>query len=130
MATKVEVNEMANEVVKWLTEYSEEVTEVAKEVVDKVAEECFDEVKNHITWKDKKYSQSFAINKSFDDKRNRRRTWYVKSPHYRLTHLLEFGHVTRNGGRTKAYPHVKYGDEYVKNNFEREMKEAIERCKI
>jgi hypothetical protein len=131
MAKKIEANEMANEITKWLTEYSEEVTDVAKGVVDEVAEGCFNEVKNHVTWKDKKYSNSFALNTSFENKRNKRRTWYVKSPHYRLTHLLEFGHVTRNGtSRAKAYPHVKYGDEFVKNNFEREMKEAIEKCRI
>lgn len=130
MANKVEINDMANEITKWLTEYSDEVTEVSKDVVDKVAEGVNAEIKNHITWKDKKYSKAFALKTTFEDSRNKRKTWYVKSPHYRLTHLLEFGHATRNGGRTKAYPHVKYGDEYLRNNFEKIMKEEIERCKI
>lgn len=130
MAIKVDINDVANEITKWLTEYSEEVTDVAKDVVDKVADETMAEIKNHVTWKDKKYSKSFSLKTSYEDKRNKRMTWFVKSPHYRLTHLLEFGHATRNGGRTKAFPHVKYGDEFVKNNFEREMKEAIQECKI
>lgn len=131
MAKKVQVNEVANEITRMLTEYTDEVTDIAKEVVDNVSQETMQEIKNHITWKDKKYSKSFKLKKSFEDKRNKRNTWYVASPHYRLTHLLEFGHVTRNGvTRSKKFPHVVYGDEYVKNNFERELKEAIENARI
>lgn len=130
MATTVQVDNLASTITEWLTEYNEEVTDVAKEAVDEVAQGVFDEIKNHVTWQDKKYSNSFALKTSFEDERNKRKTWYVKSPHYRLTHLLEFGHATRNGGRTKAYPHVKYGDQYLYNNFERVMREKIEKCKI
>lgn len=130
MATKVKVDEVADTILEWLTEYKEEVTDVAKEVVDEIAEGAMEETKSHISWQDKVYSSSFALKTSYEDRRNKRNTWYVKSPHYRLTHLLEFGHATRNGGRTRAYPHVRYGDEFVKNNFERVMREKIEQCKI
>ena len=30
-----------------------------------------------------------------------------------LTHLLEHGHVSRNGGRVKAYPHIAQVDQQV-----------------
>lgn len=130
---KIQADELTNEITKMLTEYTEEVTDIAKQVVDKVAEGTMQEVKSHITWKDKSYASKFALNTSFENKRNKRRTWYVKSPYYRLTHLLEFGHHTRRikhgKAYTQAYPHVKYGDEYVKNNLEREMKEAIENAR-
>lgn len=127
---KVKVNEMAEELTSLLTKYSDEVTIECKKAVQEVAEGCNREIKNHITFKDKKYSKSFNLYKAFEDERNKRQIWYVKSPHYRLTHLLEFGHLTRNGGRTKAFPHVKYGDDYVKRELPLKVEEAIERCKI
>lgn len=47
--------------------------------------------------------------------------------HYRLTHLLENGHETRNGGRTKAYPHIKPAEEHVVATYLQRAKEAIEK---
>lgn len=43
---------------------------------------------------------------------------YGKSGTYQIAHLLEFGHVTRNGtgrtyGNTKAYPHIKAVEEWA-----------------
>ena len=132
----IQANELASEITKMLTEYTEEVTDIAKQVVDKVAEGTMQEVKNHVTWLNHKvpyYQECFRLTTSFENKRNKRRTWYVAKGQHRLTHLLEFGHHTRRikhgKAYTQAYPHVKYGDEYVKNNLEREMKEAIENAR-
>lgn len=133
MNKRIQVDELADTIKQYLTEYSDEATDIAKGVVDQIADEVMKEVKNHITWKDHIYSNSFALKTTFENKRNKRKTWYVKSPNYRLTHLLEFGHHTRrikNGKAfTEKYPHVKYGDEYLYNNFEREMKEALENAR-
>lgn len=128
---KVKIDDLSDEVMKALSEYSDEVAEVSKKIVDEVSESVMEEIKNHCSFGGKgKYIKSFKLTTSFEDSRNKRITWHVKSPHYRLTHLLEFGHVTRNGGRTRAFPHVRYGDEYVKTNLPRRIKEAIESCKI
>ena len=131
MAKTIQANELASEITKMLSEYTEEVTEISKEVVDRVAQGTFDEVKRHIDWNDKKYSRHFELTTSFENKRNKRRTWFVKSPYYRLTHLLEFGHITRDGKTyTRKFPHVRFGDEYVQNNFERELREEIENARV
>lgn len=99
-----------------VTEYSDEVTVGVKQAVDRVSERVMDEIKGHILFGKRtgKYIRSFAVKTSYEDKRNKRNTWYVKDPRYRLTHLLESGHQTRNGGMTRAYPHIIYGEEIAK----------------
>lgn len=52
-------------------------------------------------------------------------TWYVKAPHYRLTHLLVHGHATKNGGRTKADPFLKNALDEVLPEYEKKIEEAL-----
>ena len=47
--------------------------------------------------------------------------------HYQLTHLLENGHETRNGGRTKPQPHIKPAEDRVVATYLQRAKEAIEK---
>ena len=53
--------------------------------------------------------------------------WYVKPPEYRLTHLLAYGHATKNGGRTKADPFLKNALDTVLPEYEEAVKEAIKK---
>lgn len=53
--------------------------------------------------------------------------WYVKAPDHRLTHLLVHGHATKDGGRTRSDPFLKNALDQVLPEYEREIKEAIEK---
>lgn len=46
---------------------------------------------------------------------------------YRLTHLLEYGHETRNGTRTRAFKHIEPVAEYVVKQFSKEVEEIIKK---
>lgn len=41
--------------------------------------------------------------------------------HYRLTHLLEYGHATRNGTHTRAFSHIKPVEDYIAKEFEQKL---------
>lgn len=55
--------------------------------------------------------------------------WYVRSPDYRLTHLLVKGHATRNGGRTAANPFLQSALDETLPEYEKAIKEAIQNGK-
>ena len=52
-------------------------------------------------------------------------TWYVKSPEYRLTHLLVHGHATRNGGRTASNPFLHDAWDEVREKYLKDAEEAV-----
>jgi hypothetical protein len=52
-------------------------------------------------------------------------TWYVKKPHYRLTHLIVKGHATKNGGRTKPDPFLENALDQVLPEYVREIEEVL-----
>lgn len=128
MSDSINIEELASAIVKGLEEYTDEVTDNIKKAVDTVGNEVNDEIKNHITFKQPtgKYVKSFRVKTSYEDKFNKRNTWYVANGEHRLTHLLENGHALRDGGRSSAYQHIKYGDELAQKRMEELAKEAIE----
>ena len=126
--SNIQIDDMADLIAEYMSNYSQEVTVQIKKSVDKVAEETNEEIKNHISFKEHsgKYVKAFRIKTSYEDKFNKRKTWYVANGQYRLTHLLENGHVLRQGGRANSYPHIKYGEELAQKRMEELAKEAIE----
>lgn len=122
------VDELEEALKKELEDYTEEVTDKIKDVVDKVADEANEEIKKRVNFKEHtgKYVKSFRIKTTYEDRYNKRNTWHVSNGQHRLTHLLENGHALVRGGRAKAFPHIKYGEELAKKRMEELTKEAIE----
>lgn len=118
--------DLAKEINKVLADYSDEVIDKTKETVEKVANETNEVIKSHITFNDRggKYARHCKISKSFNSRTNVRYTWHVVKD-YPLTHLLEYGHALKNGGRARAFPHVRFGEEYVNENLMRRIEEAL-----
>jgi hypothetical protein len=124
----VKIDGLADLVSEYMSEYSKEVTNGIKKAVDVVAKEANQEIKAHIPFNQPtgKYVKSFRIKNVYEDGYRKINVWYVGNDQYGLTHLLENGHALRQGGRAKAFPHIKYGEELAKKRMEELAKEAIE----
>ncbi|APC41527.1 hypothetical protein [Clostridium estertheticum] len=127
--SNISIDNLASAILKELSSYSEVVTEGVKNSTGIVAKECNEEIKAHVTFKQhsgNKYVKAFKIKKTTDTQYNRGYTWYVSGDEYRLTHLLEKGHALNQGGRAKAYPHIKFGEELAIKRMQELSKEVIE----
>lgn len=117
------------------TTYSDEVVDAVEEALLKVGKEAADELKSGIGgFKDRtgKYRRSWTVTQE-KHRTYTETTVHAKAPHYRLTHLLEFGHAIRGGGRSKdrtdAFPHISTVNEHAVEEAEKEIKRAIEKIR-
>lgn len=126
---KISQDQLANAIQEQLLKYDKEVAEEVKKCVDDVSKEAKQIIDEHITFQDRtgKYRKSLEIKTVYEDEFVKKNVWHSKGKEYRLTHLLEKGHATRNGGRTKEFAHIKYGDDYVKEQLPKRITEVIKR---
>lgn len=127
MSEKVKIEDLGKEIAKIYEEYAEATVETVDKVTREVAKETVEELKKtapsgHRT--SKKYKDSFNFKKLSSPKAKKSKIVY--SDQYRLTHLLEDGHITRNGGHTQPQPHWKPAEEKAVEKLLKQLKQEIE----
>lgn len=121
---KIDINnigKLSEILVRELEEYSSEIEKKTKEAVQSAASEALSLLKNNknIPAKTGEYK------KSFGKKVKKGAGWHksiVFNKKYQLTHLLEYGHAKRGGGRTRAYPHWRDAEAAVDKVFKEFIK--------
>ena len=124
MSKAIKAENLDKELQEYLTQYKEDIDEEVVETTNTVIKEAKQELiqtspRSGIA-RNTKYYKGWAIKNGVKSRtvRNKYTRVIWNKTNYQLTHLLEFGHATRNGGRTKAQPHIrpveeKYGQEFV-----------------
>lgn len=105
-------NDFASDVKKILEQYQVNATEVMNEVIDEVAKEGSKRLRQTSPRRTGKYAKGWTqtVEKG---RLTISAIIHGKSGTYQLAHLLENGHLTRNGKRTKAITHIAPVEEWV-----------------
>ena len=120
----VGVDEFASELNKILSEYADVTAEGMKKAVRKAGNTARKEISQNAPSRTGKYAESWAVRKTSEDAHSIGLVVHSKNRYF-LTHLLENGHANRNGGRTKAYPHIAPAEETAARQLEADIRKEI-----
>jgi len=124
---KISVDQLAAEIAKGLAEYSRDVVEKVNVSSEKVGKAAVKKLKQTSPKRTGKYAKSWTMSTEKAIGQPDLRIIHVKAPHYRLAHLLEYGHAKVGGGRVEGRPHIRPAEEMVIEEFVKEVEEVIKR---
>ena len=118
----INIDKLDIEIRRNLEIYLANTQEDVKLAVEETAKETVQELRK--TSPVRKGGKGGQYAKNWACKRSRQRgRWfnsmivYNKDPTFRLTHLLEKEHASRNGGRVKAQPHIAPAEEIARTKL-------------
>lgn len=122
--SRVKIDSLSPEVMKELEKYADVTTEKVKKAVLNAGKTVRDEIKASAPSDTGKYSKSWTVKTVRETSSSLELVVHSRN-RYQLTHLLEFGHAKRGGGRVSTRPHIANAEEKAIKTFEEEIKEAI-----
>lgn len=107
---KVSLDSLDEEIKKALEDYNVEVVRVTNESIKETAKEAAKMLKNGGPYKNRTgaYAKDWTAGQREKTKSVIQVQGYTvyNKDHSQLTHLLEYGHQSRNGGRVKEFAHI------------------------
>ena len=119
LSTKISAENLETVIGDYLTEYSQSVKEKINKAADDLSKEAIEELKSTSPKKTGKYARAWTGKKEGNK-------IIIHNTKGQLTHLLEHGHALWQGGRTKAFPHIKPVEQKTIKKYEEGVKKAIE----
>lgn len=118
---KIDAAELEQAVMEYLTEYREDIQEDVEEVTDEITKAARDELKRTSPKSGRRRKNPYYRGWSVKlQKKGRYKYSKVvwNRTNYQLTHLLEFGHLRKDGkGWVSAQPHIRQVEEKYSTKF-------------
>lgn len=128
MSKVIEIDALASEIQGILDNYNNQIVKGVKKETKKAMKDLVANTKADapVGKRKRHYRDSITSKKVLENNDGLIMRWYVKGSDYRLTHLLENGHATRNGGRTKAFKFVSKNVDRIEAWYLPALKGVIE----
>ena len=136
MSYKVKTNEVDSAAGSLLAQYTADVQYEVIKLTDETADKLLRLIKNQapVDWRKVKrrgkYKRSWKIKTTKDTFAVYEKTVYASGGEHRLTHLLEFGHKTKSGGKTKAQSHIKPAADRMISEYVEETHNILRRSQM
>ena len=118
------IDNLADEIMKGLTEYADLAETEMKKAVKKTATSVKKEISANAPKRTGKYAKSWTAKKTKENNHSLEITVHSKNK-YQLAHLLEKGHAKRGGGRVAGKPHIAPAEENGIQLLEKLIEEAL-----
>lgn len=116
----ISVDELSDTLSNMLNTYNRETTDAVKSETKKAMDKLVEQTKATAPTghrRHKHYKNSITSRKVYENTFGNGFEWYVKGSDYRLSHLLENGHQTRNGGRVEGTHFIKNATNEIVNEY-------------
>lgn len=134
---KIDVDKLSIAVMSELRLYEDATVDIVEQAVMETAKETVNELRvTSPVGNSGDYAESWTYKRDKEAQGRNRYNMivYSKKPNYRLTHLLEYGHALRRGGRqigqVKAFPHIKDAEIHAGKRLENKIIRGIEEATI
>lgn len=130
MSKAIKPDDLQKVLNEYLKSYAEDITEDVIETTNTITKKAVKELQE-VSPKGKGSRKSPYYKGWTKQKGKENKGIYTTKIHnktnYQLTHLLEFGHATRNGRRTKAIPHIRPVEEKYNKLYSKTLTTVIRR---
>ena len=124
MSDRVRIDQLAAAVMEGLTEYADLAADELKKAVKKAGNSVKKDIQEGAPKDTGAYAKSWSV-KNVRETSNSIELVVHSRNRYQLSHLLEFGHAKRGGGRVPGKAHIAPTEERAERTLEQEIEKAL-----